>query len=122
MKQIYHPTCTFYHAAIGRWLILSPAGHRTHGGRWRVHRLLDSGRQTLLDHAGEAVELVLRVDLKDAQQLPLLSQTAPPPPPPPAQRGQGLRGPVRRPLGRPVHLSLETSKRNSQIRTSVEDV
>lgn len=44
-----------------------------------IDSALDGCSQALLHHAGQAVELVLLVDLKQAQKFPLLPQTSPPP-------------------------------------------
>lgn len=43
----------------------------THCG-WVVDRVLNGCGQALLHHAGQAVKLVLLIDLKQAQELPLL--------------------------------------------------
>lgn len=48
----------------------------THG-QWVVYGVLDSSGQALLHHAREAVELMLLVNLKESQQLPLLAQASP---------------------------------------------
>ncbi len=51
----------------------------THCG-WIIDGDLCGSCQSLLHHAGQAVELMLLIDLKQAQKLPLLPQTSPPPP------------------------------------------
>lgn len=43
-----------------------------------VNDVLGGCCQSLLHHAGEVVELMLLVDLKQPQKLPLLPQTSPP--------------------------------------------
>lgn len=45
-----------------------------------VYGALDGCCQSFLHHAGQAVELMLLVDLKQTQKFPLLPQTPPPPP------------------------------------------
>lgn len=45
-----------------------------------LYSVLESSCQSLFHHAGQTVELMLLINLKQAQKLPLLPQTSPPPP------------------------------------------
>lgn len=62
--------------------LLPPLSH-THC-RHAVSGVLGGCCQALLHHAGQGVELMLLIDLKQAQKLPLLPQTSPAPPLPSA--------------------------------------
>lgn len=62
--------------------LLPPLSH-THC-RHAVISVLGGCCQALLHHAGQGVELMLLIDLKQAQKLPLLPQTSPAPPLPSA--------------------------------------
>ena len=74
LEQFKYHVCAYVQV-----IELLPLLTRTHC-RCGVNSALGGGCQSLLHHAGQAVELVLLIDLKQAQKLPLLPQTSPPPP------------------------------------------
>lgn len=74
LEQFKYHVCAYVQV-----IELLPLLTRTHC-RCGVNSAFSGSCQSLLHHAGQAVELVLLIDLKQAQKLPLLPQTSPPPP------------------------------------------